>query len=113
MSLLVGLLALALVVIEPGECHDMLITYYSAEDYPGLTADSSTTTWGSLHRGEPIVAAGPDLPFDAYVWIEGRDVYRVADRGGQVGLRRIDILVATTAEATARGVETRRVCRIA
>lgn len=113
MILLVGLVALFLGIVQPGECHVFSVSYYSAEMYPGVTADGSTTTWGALRRGEPIVAAGTNLPLGSWVWIEGLDVFRVADRGGLVGPGNLDVLVATTEEAIQRGRETRRACRIA
>jgi 3D (Asp-Asp-Asp) domain-containing protein len=108
-----GLIALALLLTasataEAG-CESYTITAYAASEYPGVTADGSTTTWGALNRGEQIAAASYNLPFDASVWVEGLGAARVADRG-RLGPRHIDWLVPTRGEALEIGRSVRTVC---
>jgi 3D (Asp-Asp-Asp) domain-containing protein len=83
---------------EQGNCTTYRITGYAASEYPGWTADGSTTTVGALNRGEPIVAASYNIPLGASVWIEGLGTYRVADRG-YLGARHLDVLVWSRGEA--------------
>lgn len=108
-----GLIALALLLTAhapaASECSPYTITAYAASEYPGVTADGSTTTWGALNRGEQIVAASYNLPFDASVWVEGLGEARVADRG-RLGPRHIDWLVADRATALEIGRSVRTVC---
>lgn len=81
-------------------CETYWVTGYAASDYPGWTADSSTTTVAALNRGEPIAAGSYNLPFGTMVDIDGLGRYRIADRG-HLGARHIDVLVWTRAEAYA------------
>jgi 3D (Asp-Asp-Asp) domain-containing protein len=91
------------------ECQQYVVTSYAAAEYPGWTADGSTTTWGAINRGEPIAAASFNVPFGSTVWVEGLGSYRVADRG-QLGARHIDVLVPTRGEALEIGRSVRTVC---
>lgn len=90
-------------------CEPYTITAYAASDYPGWTADGSTTTVAALNRGENIAAASYNVPMGAYVQIMGVGVYRVADRG-HLGARHIDILMRYRSDALAFGRQTRTVC---
>jgi hypothetical protein len=82
-------------------CSTYYVTGYVADEFPGYTADGSTTTLSALARGEHIVAASYNLPFDTIITIEELPyAYRVADRG-HLGARHIDVLVSTRAEAYA------------
>lgn len=101
--------ALALLLTSASGCQPYVITAYAASEYPGWTADGSTTTWGALNRGEQIVAASYNLPFDASVWVEGLGAARVADRG-HLGARHIDWLVPDRATALEIGRSVRTVC---
>jgi 3D (Asp-Asp-Asp) domain-containing protein len=115
MTLLMAALLGALSLLGPtgapadGACEPYTITSYAAEDYPGPTADGSTTTWGALDRGEQIVAASTNLPYGTWVEVEGLGGGRVADRG-RLGARHIDWLVPTHAEAVEIGRSVRMVC---
>jgi 3D (Asp-Asp-Asp) domain-containing protein len=93
------------------ECQPYRVTAYAASEYPGWTADGSTTTWGAINRGEPIAAASYNVPFGAWVDVAGLGTYRVADRG-YLGARHIDVLVPTRAEALEIGSSVRTVCVI-
>jgi 3D (Asp-Asp-Asp) domain-containing protein len=93
------------------DCGTYRITAYAASEYPGWTADGSTTTRGALARGEPIAAASFNVPFDAVVEVEGLGAYRVADRG-HLDARHIDVLVSSRAEALEIGSSYRMVCVI-
>ena len=90
-------------------CEPYVITAYAASDYPGWTADGSTTTVAALNRGENIAAASYNVPFGAYVQVLGVGVYRVADRG-HLGPRHIDVLMRTRGEAIEFGRQIRTVC---
>ncbi len=90
-------------------CETYVITAYAASDYPGWTADGSTTTVGALNRGEPIAAASWNVPMGAYVQVVGLGSYRVADRG-HLGARHIDVLMRTHSEAVVFGRQSRLVC---
>lgn len=91
------------------ECSEYVITAYAASDYPGWTADGSTTTVAALNRGEAIAAASYNVPMGAYVQVLGVGIYRVADRG-HLGARQIDILMRCRSDALAFGRQTRTVC---
>jgi 3D (Asp-Asp-Asp) domain-containing protein len=80
-------------------CEQYRITGYTVLDFPGITADG-TSTQGAIARGEHIVAASYNLPLGSYVFIEGLGVHRVADRG-HLDARHLDVLVATYAQAYA------------
>ena len=85
---------------ETAVCETYRITGYAATDYPGTTADGSTTTVAALSRGEWIAAASRNVPMGATIEIDGIGSYRVADRG-YLDARHVDVLVATRAEAVA------------
>lgn len=91
------------------DCSPYRVTAYAASDYPGWTADGSTTTRGAINRGEPIAAASSNVPFGAYVEVGDLGIYRVADRG-HLGARHIDVLVPTRGEALEIGSSVRTVC---
>ena len=97
MNVLLGLLMLA---AGQSGCERYVVTGYVAAEYPGWTADGSTTAVGALARGEPIAAGSYNLPFDTLVAVDGLGQFRIADRG-HLGARHIDILVRTRAEAYA------------
>ena len=97
---------------EFGACRMSVVTGYSAQQYPGRTADG-TSTWGALAAGDNI-AAGPAwmLGQRITVWTPwGEAVYRLADTGhlAQNGID-YDLLFATTAEALQWGRRTVPVC---
>jgi hypothetical protein len=48
---------------------------------------------------EPIVAASWNVPINSMVRVQGLGTYRVADRGGKLARRHIDVLVNSKAEA--------------
>lgn len=91
------------------ECEPYTITAYAASDYPGVTADGTTTTVGALNRGESIAAASYNVPFGAYVQVLGVGIYEVRDRG-HLGARHIDVLMRTRSEALEFGKQVRTVC---
>ncbi len=96
---------------QPAEqsCEVYTITAYAASDYPGWTADGTTTTVGALNRGEAIAAGSYNLPFGSYVQVLGVGVYRIADRG-HLEARHVDLLMRTRSEALAFGRQERLVC---
>lgn len=111
------LLAAALVLSVHGaparqSCPYATITGYSAQMFPGRTADG-TSTWGAL-ASEDYIAAGP-------AWMRGRRIqvhapdgvleYRIADTGNLAahGID-YDLLFATTAEALSWGRRSLPVC---
>lgn len=89
-------------------CFTAKITGYSVDDYPGWTADGSTTTRGAMARGEKIAAASYNVPLGSYISVDGLGVFRAADRG-HLGPLHVDVLVASRAEAYAL-TGYRRVC---
>ncbi len=88
-----------------GECRQVVVTSYAAEDYPGLTA-SGIPTWPNVGG---IVAGGYAYDLGSTVWIEGLGSFTVADRG-MLGWSQVDLLVATHAEAVQWGRQVREVC---
>jgi 3D (Asp-Asp-Asp) domain-containing protein len=63
-------------------------------------ADSPWTYDGtSVWTTEPVVAASWNVPINSIVQVQGLGRYRVADRGGKLQRRHIDILVNSKAEA--------------
>jgi 3D (Asp-Asp-Asp) domain-containing protein len=63
-------------------------------------ADTPRTYDGtSVWTKERIVAASWNVPINSVVQVQGLGTYRVADRGGRLGKRHIDILVNSKAEA--------------
>jgi 3D (Asp-Asp-Asp) domain-containing protein len=115
-AILLLLAAICLSRPEPagadGYCGPYRVTAYAATEYPGWTADGTTTTWGALGRGEQIVAASYNLPFGTRVEVEGLGAAVVRDRG-RLGPRHIDWLVPTRAEALEIGSSVRTVCAYA
>lgn len=55
------------------------------------------------------VAASSTIPFGTRLWIEGYGERVVQDRGGAIGMNRLDIYVNTHAEALRHGVKNRQV----
>lgn len=86
------------------QCEVYRITGYVRGAHSAWTYDG-TSVW----TRERIVAASWNVPLDAEVEVQGLGRYRVADRGGGLGARHIDILVDTVAEAYALTGE-RTVC---
>jgi 3D (Asp-Asp-Asp) domain-containing protein len=111
MPLLVAAALLLTTHAAPAEqaCESYRITAFAAQEYPGWTADGSTTTWGAIERGEQIVAASYNLPFGSRVDVDGLGEAVVRDRG-HLGARHIDWLVPTRAEALEIGSSVRTVC---
>lgn len=108
MTALVALALGASVWCEPAGPYT--VTAYSAEMFPGLTADGTTTTVGALARGEHIAAGSWNLPFGTQVRIDGwKYTYTIRDRG-YLNARHIDVLVPTTAQALELGRERADVC---
>ena len=95
--------------VSAQECSEFVVTAYAASDYPGLTADGSTTTVAALNRGERIAAASSWVPFGSYVQVVGVGNFRVADRG-YLGPKHLDILMRSRYEALEFGRQTRVVC---
>jgi len=85
---------------ESANCDLYRITGYASTDFPGWTADGSTTTVGALAGGQWIAAASWNIPMGAKVEIQDVGTYRVADRG-MLGPRHIDVLVPSRADAYA------------
>lgn len=76
------------------ECETYRITgYVRGADSP-YTYDG-TSVW----TRERIAAASWNVPIGAYVAVSGLGSYRVADRGGGLSSRHVDILVDSRAEA--------------
>jgi 3D (Asp-Asp-Asp) domain-containing protein len=105
----IGLTLICATPAQAQQCETYTITAYAASEYPGWTADGSTTTVGALKRGEPIAAASYNVPMGAYVQVVGLGSFRVADRG-HLGARHIDVLMRTQWEAVQFGRQTRTVC---
>lgn len=93
---------------ETASCEMYRITGYASTDFPGVTADGSTTTVGALAGGQWIAAASWNIPMGAKVEIQDIGTYRVADRG-MLGPRHIDVLVPSRADAYAL-TSNREVC---
>jgi 3D (Asp-Asp-Asp) domain-containing protein len=53
----------------------------------------------SVWTKEPIVAASWNVPINSVIQVRGLGAFRVADRGGKLGKRHIDVLVNSKAEA--------------
>ena len=95
-----------------GGCRTARVTGYSAEQYPGRTADG-TSTWGAIRAGDWI-AAGPAAQLGRRITVytpNGPARYRVADTG-QLSAHGIDydLLFATTSEAVEWGSRSVTVC---
>lgn len=77
------------------QCREMRITGYVRTDFSAATYDGT-----SIYTSEPIVAASWDIPIGHYVLIQGKGLYRVADRGSGLGSSGwIDIPAWTRGEA--------------
>ncbi len=63
------------------------------------SGDPSITASGRKVQPGITIAAGPDLPFGTWIWIEGYGWRRVDDRGSKVVNGKIDIAFATRKEA--------------
>ena len=96
MTLIVAL-SLLVLGIRAEVCELYRTTGYVASEFPGLTADG-TSTLGALARGEQIAAGSWNLPLGTYVEVDGYGIYRIADRG-YLDARHVDLLVSTRAEA--------------
>lgn len=75
-------------------CTNFWVTGYVRGHGNNYTYDG-TSVWSY----EPIAAASWEVPIDAYVSVDGLGTYRIADRGGGLYWRHIDILVDTVWEA--------------
>ncbi|MFN0071564.1 MAG: 3D domain-containing protein [Chloroflexota bacterium] len=96
-------LLLGLIFWQPGlahaqatACETYRITGYVRGAHSPWTYDG-TSVWTQ----EPIAAASWNVPINSVVQVEGTGVFRVADRGGGLSARHIDILVNSRAEALA------------
>lgn len=85
-------------------CETYRITGYVRGHGSGRTYDG-TSVWTS----EAIAAASWNVPIGARVQVENLGTFRVADRGGGLSSRHIDVLVDSAAEAYAL-TGSRRVC---
>lgn len=97
---------------EFGACRMSVVTGYSVQQYPGRTADGSSTG-GSMAQGD-YLAAGPAWMLGKRISVDtpwGEAVYRVADTGmlAQNGID-YDLLFATTGEALQWGRRSVWVC---
>jgi 3D (Asp-Asp-Asp) domain-containing protein len=111
MTAILALTMLGSIGLQQGDCSLYTITSYSAERYPGVTHDGTTTTWGALNRGEHIAAGSWNLPEGSWVWVEGEGIVQIRDRGN-LEARQVDLLRATQWEAKQVGRTTRLVCRV-
>lgn len=109
-AMLLGSLAAAPSRVQGEDCEDYVITAFSAEDYPGRMANGEST-WAALAAGDWVAAGSNNLAIGTVVEVVGVGQYRLADRG-YLGTRHLDLLMATTAEAIAWGVQVREVCRL-
>lgn len=110
MTTIVALSLLAL-GLRADACMPATVTFYAAQDYPGIVRDGTTTTWGALSRGEQIVAVDPRVvPLGSWVWVEGLGTARAADTGGAVRGAHVDWLVSDHADAMIRGRSERTIC---
>lgn len=75
-------------------CELYRITGYVRGHFNPWTYDG-TSVW----TREPIAAASWNLPINSRVSVQGLGSFRIADRGGRLGLRHIDILVDTVQQA--------------
>lgn len=78
------------------ECETYRVTGYVRGHHSPRTFDG-TSVWTE----EPLAAASWNVPIGAKVEIEGVGTFRVADRGGGLGPRHVDVLVDSVAEAYA------------
>lgn len=100
------LVATASAVAAQDSCSQATITAYSVEQYPGRTADGTSTPGNA-----GVIAAGShNYALGSMIWVEGLGSYRVADRG-RLGANHIDVLMQTTREALNFGRQTRTVCQ--
>lgn len=93
-------------------CRLSVVTGYSVQQYPGRTADGSSTG-GSLASGD-YIAAGPGWMLGKRITVDMPDgpmTYRLADTGylAQNGID-YDLLFWTTAEALQWGTRRVMVC---
>ena len=88
MTGLVGAALVALLSFNGGWCDDFKITGYVRGTMNPRTADGT-----SIYTDEWIVAASYDVPMGATVDLGELGVYRVADRGGGLAYRHIDVAV--------------------
>lgn len=92
----------ALLVWQPAtslaqsSCETYRITGYVRGHHSPWTYDG-TSVWTS----EAIAAASWNVPINSIVHVDGLGSFRIADRGGGLGTRHIDILVDSVAEARA------------
>jgi 3D (Asp-Asp-Asp) domain-containing protein len=91
----------ALVLSQPGvshaqaaSCETYRITGYVRGAFSPWTYDG-TSVW----TAEPIVAASWNVPINSVVQVQGLGAFRVADRGGRLAERHIDVLVNSKADA--------------
>lgn len=85
---------------DSANCEVYRITGYASTDYPGVTADGSTTTVGALAGGQWIAAASWNVPMGAKIEVQDLGTFRVADRG-MLGPRHVDVLVPSRSDAYA------------
>lgn len=79
---------------DMGGCELYRITGYVRGHHSARTFDG-TSVW----TREPIAAASWNIPIGARVQVENVGTFRVADRGGGLGARHVDVLVDSLAEA--------------
>lgn len=73
------------------------------------SGDPTITASGQKVVPNWTVAAGPNIPFNTLLWIEGIGLRKVNDRGGKITDNHIDVAVNTRQEAFNIGRSNRRV----
>lgn len=88
--------ALPVAAVPSCEADTWLVTGYvrTSPDFNQLTADGT-----DIFTEESIVAAPQWVPMGSVVDIDGLGEFRVADRGGALGLRHLDVAVWSRREA--------------
>lgn len=99
-----AMLAMSAQPVRAQSCDMYRVTGYVRGHHSSFTADG-TSVW----TREPIAAASYNVPMGSRIDVDGLGVYRVADRGGGLGARHIDILTDSVAQAYAL-TSYRRVC---
>jgi 3D (Asp-Asp-Asp) domain-containing protein len=74
-------------------------------------ADGHTADGTKLRPGSRVVAAPPEMPFNTMLTVDGYGEARVADRGGAIVGRRLDVFFWTHDEAVRWGVRQVKVWR--
>lgn len=86
--------AMLLMPFQQSQCEEYRITGYVRGAHSPWTSDG-TSVW----TREAVAAASYNVPMGWRVQVAGIGTFRVADRGGGLGARHIDILVDSYSEA--------------